>query len=51
MALELDLKKAAKVAGVKKIDMLPLSDLTKETGYVQGGCSAVGMKKNYPTVY
>ncbi len=47
--LELDLKKAAKVAGVKKLDMLPLKDLTKETGYVRGGCSAVGMKRKYPT--
>ncbi|MCZ2257466.1 Cys-tRNA(Pro) deacylase [Sporosarcina sp. G11-34] len=50
VALELDLKKAAQAVGVKKLDMLPLSDLTKETGYVRGGCSAVGMKKNYPTV-
>lgn len=49
VALELDLKKAARAAGVKKLDMLPLSDLTKETGYVRGGCSAVGMKRNYPT--
>ena len=49
LAHELDLKKAAKAAGVKKIDMLPLSDLTKETGYVRGGCSAVGMKRSYPT--
>lgn len=47
---ELDLKKAAKAAGVKKLEMLPLKDLTKETGYVRGGCSAVGMKKQYPTV-
>lgn len=49
VALELDLKKAAKAAGVKKLEMLPLKDLTKETGYVRGGCSAVGMKKHYPT--
>lgn len=47
---ELDLKKAAKAVGVKKIDMLPLKDLTKETGYVRGGCSPIGMKKNFPTV-
>ncbi|MFS0575950.1 Cys-tRNA(Pro) deacylase [Sporosarcina sp. 179-K 3D1 HS] len=46
---ELDLKKAARAAGVKKLEMLPLKDLTKETGYVRGGCSAVGMKKKYPT--
>ncbi len=49
VALELDLKKAARAAGVKKLDMLLLKDLTKETGYVRGGCSAIGMKKNYPT--
>ena len=50
VALELDLKKAAKAAGVKKLDMLPLKDLTKETGYVRGGCSAVGMKRKCPTI-
>ncbi len=49
VSLELDLKKAAKAAGVKKIEMLPLKELTKETGYVRGGCSAIGMKRNYPT--
>lgn len=49
VAAELDLKKAARAAGVKKLDMLPLKELTKETGYVRGGCSAVGMKKKYPT--
>lgn len=49
VALELDLKKAAKAAGVKKLEMLPLKDLTKETGYVRGGCSAVGMKRKSPT--
>lgn len=49
VGLELDLKKAAKAAGIKKIEMLPLSELTKETGYIRGGCSAVGMKKTYPT--
>jgi Cys-tRNA(Pro)/Cys-tRNA(Cys) deacylase len=49
VAAELDLKKAARSAGVKSLDMLPLQDLTKETGYVRGGCSAVGMKKKYPT--
>jgi Cys-tRNA(Pro)/Cys-tRNA(Cys) deacylase len=48
VAAELDLKKAARAAGVKKLEMLPLKDLTKETGYVRGGCSAVGMKKKYP---
>lgn len=47
---ELDLKKAAKAAKVKKLDMLPMKDLMKETGYVRGGCSAVGMKRLYPTI-
>ena len=47
---ELDLKKAAKVAGVKKIEMLKQKDLFKLTGYVHGGCSPVGMKKVFPTV-
>lgn len=46
---ELDLKKAARAAQMKKIEMLPLKELTKETGYVRGGCSAVGMKKKFPT--
>lgn len=46
---ELDLKKAARAANVKKLDMLPLKDLLKETGYVRGGCSAVGMKRKSPT--
>lgn len=46
---ELDLKKAAKVAGEKKIEMLHVKDLLKWTGYVRGGCSPIGMKKPYPT--
>ncbi|WP_042199316.1 Cys-tRNA(Pro) deacylase [Paenibacillus camerounensis] len=46
---ELDLKSAAKASGEKKIEMLPLKDLLKWTGYVRGGCSPVGMKKLYPT--
>ncbi len=49
VAKELDLKKAARTAKVKKVEMLPLKDLTKETGYIRGGCSAVGMKKRYRT--
>lgn len=49
VAEELDLKKAAKAAGEKKIEMLPLKDLLKWTGYVRGGCSPIGMKKQYPT--
>lgn len=46
---ELDLKKAAKEAGEKKIEMLPVKDIQKFTGYIRGGCSPIGMKKNYPT--
>lgn len=45
---QLDLKKAAKASGNKKIALLLLSDLTKTTGYLRGGCSPLGMKKNYP---
>jgi Cys-tRNA(Pro)/Cys-tRNA(Cys) deacylase len=46
---ELNLKKAAKAAGVKKIELISLRDLTPLTGYVRGGCSPLGMKKNFPT--
>lgn len=45
----LDLKKAAKVAGEKKVEMIPVSDINKLTGYIRGGCSPVGMKKLYKT--
>ena len=46
----LDLKAAAKAAGVKKIDMIRQKELLPLTGYVHGGCSPVGMKKEFPTV-
>ncbi|ANY67230.1 aminoacyl-tRNA deacylase [Paenibacillus sp. BIHB 4019] len=46
---ELDMKKAAKAAGEKKLEMLPVKDLQKWTGYIRGGCSPIGMKKRYPT--
>ena len=46
---ELDLKKAAKAAGDKSIEMLPVKELLPTTGYIRGGCSPVGMKKKYPT--
>jgi Cys-tRNA(Pro)/Cys-tRNA(Cys) deacylase len=46
---ELDLKKAAKAAGEKKIEMIPVKDIQKWTGYIRGGCSPIGMKKLYPT--
>lgn len=46
---ELDLKKAAKVAKEKKVDMIPVKDITKHTGYIRGGCSPIGMKKHFTT--
>ena len=46
---ELDLKKAANAAGDKSISMLPVKELLAITGYIRGGCSPVGMKKQYPT--
>lgn len=46
---ELDLKKAAKHFGEKKIEMIHARDITKITGYIKGGCSPVGMKKLFPT--
>ena len=46
---ELDLKKAAKVSGNKKCEMLHVKDLLGVTGYIRGGCSPVGMKKKFPT--
>lgn len=46
---ELDLKKIARASGNKRVEMLHLKDLEKTTGYIRGGCSPIGMKKNYPT--
>lgn len=46
---ELDLKKAAKEAGEKKVEMIHVKDIQKLTGYIRGGCSPIGMKKQYPT--
>lgn len=45
---EVDLKKAAKVSGNKKADMIPMKDLLGVTGYIRGGCTAIGMKKPFP---
>ncbi|MCI7180876.1 MAG: Cys-tRNA(Pro) deacylase [Schaedlerella sp.] len=47
---ELDLKSAAKAVGEKSVEMLPFKEITKVTGYVRGGCTAIGMKKKFPTV-
>ena len=49
VAEELDLKKAAKVFSEKKIEMLHARDITKVTGYIKGGCSPAGMKKQFKT--
>ena len=49
VTMELDLKKAAKAAGAKKIEMTHVKELLGLTGYIRGGCSPVGMKKKYPT--
>ncbi|NLL69681.1 MAG: Cys-tRNA(Pro) deacylase [Epulopiscium sp.] len=50
VAKELDLKKASKVVGEKKVEMIPVKEIEKHTGYIRGGCSPVGMKKAYKTV-
>lgn len=47
---EIDFKKAARAVNEKALEMLPLKDLTKVTGYVRGGCTAIGMKKQFVTV-
>lgn len=49
VAAELDFKKAANITGEKKIEMIHVKDIRKCTGYIRGGCSPIGMKKNYPT--
>lgn len=51
VACELDLKKAARAVGEKSVAMLHVSEINTLTGYVRGGCSPVGMKKSYPTVF
>lgn len=50
VAKELNLKAAAKAVGEKSVEMIKVSDITKVTGYIRGGCSPVGMKKQYKTV-
>ncbi|MEG1537669.1 MAG: Cys-tRNA(Pro) deacylase [Clostridiales bacterium] len=49
VAAELDLKKAAKAAGEKSIELIAVKDILSVTGYIRGGCSPLGMKKAYPT--
>lgn len=49
VSCELDLKKAARAAGDKKVELIHVKELLGLTGYIRGGCSPVGMKKQYPT--
>lgn len=48
---ELDLKKAAKSVGEKHVEMIHVKDINKVTGYIRGGCSPIGMKKQFTTVF
>ena len=48
-AEELDLKKSAQLSGNKFAAMIPMKEILEHTGYIRGGCSPIGMKKNYPT--
>lgn len=48
---EVDLKKAARAAGDKKADLIPMKELPPLTGYIRGGCSPIGMKKPFPTFF
>ena len=50
VAEELDLKKAAKAVGEKSLEMIHVKDINQITGYIRGGCTAIGMKKQYKTV-
>lgn len=51
VAEELDLKKCAAAAGDKRVELIPMKDLLPLTGYLRGGCSPVGMKKQFPTFF
>lgn len=50
IADEIDLKQAARLVGEKSVEMIHVKDITDITGYVRGGCSPLGMKKNYPVI-
>lgn len=50
VAKELDLKAAARAVGEKSVEMIKVADINKVTGYIRGGCSPIGMKKEYKTV-
>ncbi len=49
--MEVDLKKAARAAGAKKVELIPMKELLPLTGYIRGGCSPIGMKKPFPTFF
>ncbi|EIF6295394.1 Cys-tRNA(Pro) deacylase [Clostridium perfringens] len=49
VAEELDLKNAAKISGEKKVEMIPVKDILKHTGYIRGGCSPIGLRRSYKT--
>ena len=51
MAEELDLKAAARSVGEKSVEMIHVKDINAVTGYIRGGCTPIGMKKQYKTVY
>ena len=51
VAAQLDMKKAAAAVGEKRVELLPVAGIQKATGYIRGGCSPLGMKKAYPTVF
>ncbi len=51
VAAELDLKRAAAAAGEKSLSLMPIKDLEAVTGYVRGGCTPIGMKKLFPTLF
>ncbi len=51
VASELDMKKAARSVGEKSVEMIKVADINKVTGYIRGGCSPIGMKKAFVTVY
>lgn len=50
VACELDLKKSAKAVKEKSVELIPVKEINKVTGYIRGGCSPIGMKKQYVTV-
>lgn len=48
---EIDMKKAAKAVGEKSVEMVHVKDIKSLTGYIRGGCTSIGMKKQFPTVF